>query len=216
MKKVRLGVGAVMMFAATLISDSVMIVAVYLLAALLHELGHIIAAKVLKIEIKEIRFGFSGVRIVTDGHLTSYKNEALLAMAGPAVNMVAFSLVLLLFHSSGAGIEEAIYATEEFMSAPNFDPRNIGAFFALSSVLQAALNLLPVKTFDGGRILYCFMAQFAGERISERIIEITTMLSCMILWTVALYLMLRVGGGLGIYVFAACIFNLGLEKCGEV
>ena len=211
MKKIKFGVGALMMLAATLVSDSVAIIGVYLFAALLHELGHILAAKAMKVDIKEIRFGFSGVRIVTDGRLTSYKSEIILALAGPAVNLLIVSLVLLGFFTSGINLEEAILRAESFMSAPAFEIRNVAAFFALSSLMQAALNLLPVKTFDGGRVIYCAIAHFVGERVAERIIELSTMLSCMILWTVALYLMLRVGGGLGIYVFAACIFCLGFE-----
>ena len=216
MKKVRLGMGAVMMIAATLVSDSVMIMVVYLAAALLHEIGHILAAKALKIDIKEIRFGFSGVRIVTDGRLTSYKSETLLAIAGPFINLCVVSLTLIGFWVSGSGFEDMISRAWSFMSYPDFNAQNIAAFLALSSIMQAALNLLPVKSFDGGRVLYCIVAQMLGERIGERVIDISTMLSCMILWTVALYLMLRVGGGLGIYVFSACIFASVFEKCNQV
>jgi hypothetical protein len=47
------------MVAAMIISDRADIFLLYALSAFLHELGHISAAKLMKIEIKEIKFDFS-------------------------------------------------------------------------------------------------------------------------------------------------------------
>ena len=211
LKRIKWGVGAIFMLAATLISDHALTVLVYLLSALLHELGHLIAARALKIEVKEIRFGFSGVRIITGERLTSYKNEIILALSGPAVNIGVCIAIFALFSRFGGGVEGIISSAERFLGSPSLDRWGIAAFLGLSSLIQAAMNLIPVKTFDGGRIFYCTLAHFCGERVAERAIEITTVLAGLGLWTVALYLMLKVGGGLGIYVFAACILMSGLK-----
>ena len=205
MKKVRFGIGGLLMIAATIISDSAEVIVIYLLAAILHEIGHIFAAKCMKIEIKEIKFGFSGVRIVTDERLTSYRRELLLAAAGPAVNIAVFLAASLFFCAKG-GSSQLFEAAEIFLS--DTEPKLEGgiAFLALSSLVQAIFNLMPVNTFDGGRILYCAIADNVSERAADHILSVTTAFSAFLLWTVALYLMLKVSSGLGIFVFAACIF----------
>ncbi len=206
MKKIRFGVGGVLMMAAMLVSDSAIVIAVYLTAALWHEVGHILAAKILRIGIKEIKLGFSGARIVTDERLTSYKSELMLSLAGPLANILGCVAVIGVFCAFGGGIEVGEAYAESFLNSPRADFWGILAFFALSSVIQAILNLLPVKTFDGGRILYCAVANLCGERAGDRILTLTTAFSALILWIIALYLMIKIGGGLGIYVFAACVF----------
>ena len=106
----------------------------------------------------------------------------------------------------GEGIEGAAERAEAFLHSPRADFLGLLAFFALSSLIQAILNLMLVKTFDGGRILYCATSNLLGERAGERILTVTTAFSALILWIIALYLMIKIGGGLGIYVFAACVF----------
>ncbi len=213
MKKIRLGIGGLLMIAATIISDSAEVIIVYLLAAFLHEIGHIIAAKLMKIEIKEIKLGFSGVRIVTDERLTSYKNELILAAAGPVVNIAVFYAVLLYFCAKG-GAFRLFEAADVFLSGAETTLDGAFAFFALSSLIQAIFNLMPVSTFDGGRILYCGVAEKVSDRAAAHILSVTTAFSAFLLWTVAIYLMLKVSSGLGIFVFAACIF-VGAAKGNE-
>lgn len=213
MKKIKFGLGGLLMIAAMLISDSLRILGIYILAAILHELGHLFAAKSMKIEIKEIKFGFSGVRIVTDERLNSYKNEVMLAAAGPIVNIMIFLSVFAYFCLNGGGMGLFDIA-EVFLSKSEFTTDGALGFLALSSLIQAIFNLMPVNTFDGGRILYCLIAQIVNEHVADHVLSVTTAFSAFILWTVALYLMLKVAAGLGIYVFAACIFAsmIGKEK----
>ena len=203
--------GGVLMIGAMAVSDSAEIVAVYLLAAVLHEMGHFLAAKVLNVGIKEINFGFSGVRIVTDERLTSYKNELLLALSGPLVNIAVFSGISLFFVAKYGQFNAVFLFAESFIVTGKGIESAI-AFLAIASLIQAIINLMPVNTFDGGRILYCAMGQLVGERAAERTVEVSSAFSALLLWTVALYLMLRVGGGLGIYVFSACIFASMMKK----
>lgn len=213
MKKIRFGIGGFLMIAATIVSDSAEVIILYLLAAFLHEMGHILAARLMKIEVKEIKFGFSGVRIITEERLTSYKRELLLALAGPAVNIAVFLSVLLYFYINGR--EQRLFeAVEGFLSVSELTLDGGVAFLALASLIQAIFNLMPVNTFDGGRILYCVVAENVSERAAAHILTVTTAVSAFLLWTVALYLMLKVSNGLGIFVFAACIFA-SAAKGGE-
>lgn len=212
LKKLRFGIGGVLMIAAMLVSDSAMVIAVYLAAALWHEAGHLVAARLLRVRVNEVRLGFSGARIVTDERLTSYKTELLLSLAGPLANILGCGAVVVAFCAFGKGIEGMTDSAEVFLRSPRMEILGILSFFALSSVIQAILNLMPVKTFDGGRILYCAAAELMGEGAGDRILTVTTAFSALILWMIALYLMIKVGGGLGIYVFAACVF-VGSLRC---
>mgnify|MGYP003289927008 CR=1 FL=1 len=205
MKKIRFGLGGFLMISSMLVSDSAAVLGVYVLAAVFHEMGHLLAAKILQVEIKEIAFGFSGVRIITKDKLLSYKNEFCLAMAGPLASFAVFFSICVCFCIFGMSSEVIFESAESFLQC-NLSPWGALGFLAISSLIQAIINLLPVKTFDGGRMVYCVLAEAVSEYVADRVLMILSMFSAYLLWTVALYLMLRIGAGLGIYVFSACIF----------
>ena len=212
MKKIKLGLGGALMLSAMLISDKTSVFAVYIFASILHEFGHLIAARALKIKIKEIKLGFSGVRIVVDEEITAYSDEILLSLSGPAVNLVCMIFCFAFCGYMGIGKEELFGSAEVFFSNGNFELKGVIGFFAVSSFVQAFTNLLPIKSFDGGRALECLISWFLGVGFAERLLTVTTLFSAFMLWTVGLYLMLKISSGLGIYIFALCVFALCLEK----
>ena len=122
--------------------------------------------------------------------------------------MAVFSLGRIDHTAAGELVESFIYSGEY---------THLGAlgFVAISSVLQGGINLLPVRTFDGGRITYCLSAMIFGERRATTILDIFSATSAFVLWTIALYLMLKISSGLGIYVFSLCLFLSTFEKGRE-
>jgi Zn-dependent protease len=164
------------------------------------------------IGIDEVRLGFSGIRLVTDSRLTSYGKEILLAAAGPAINLISLGLCGAFFAQKEIALSEILVATDAFLETGEGDMLGASGFFALSSLMHAAVNLLPVSSFDGGRITSCLLARLFDVRVAERVVEITTLLSSVLLWTAALYLMLKVASGLGIFVFAACVSAICAER----
>ena len=206
MKKIKFGIGSALMLTASLISEKGELIAIYLVAALIHELGHLFAAKLRGIKVERIEFGFSGARIIVDRGLCSYSSEAILALFGPLANLIAAALVMVYAVFWGCSPEGILMSGIEYMESGGMDIVGILGFFAASSIVQAAVNLLPVRSFDGGRILYCILAEAFCEDTAERWIAVGTAFSTFILWTVALYLMLKVAAGLSVFVFAACIF----------
>ncbi len=214
MKKIRVKAGALLMLCAVLISERLDVFAIYLLSAAMHELGHLLAASLLKINISEISLDHTGVRICTDNSLISYKKEIILATSGPAVNLLMIMLTVLGFALSGVSATEASVLCESFLLNGELTRVGCGAFFALSSILQGALNLLPIRTYDGGRILYCTVAILLSERVAERIIAVFSAFSAFILWTVSLYLLLKVASGFGIYFFAVSVFLSSFHTSG--
>ena len=205
MRIIRVKIGAILMLFAMIASDSVALLGIYFLSAALHECGHLLAARALKIEIKEIRFDFSGVRICTDDIITSYWHELFLAAAGPLVNLIAVTASVCVFSLCGVSLFGVVNSVVSFFEGELTFLGAVG-FFATSSLLQGSINLLPVNTLDGGRILFCASALFFGERCASATIKSTSFIAAFVLWTVALYMLLKVSSGLGIFVFAACIF----------
>ena len=206
LKRIKVGVGALLMLGSMMISDRVEILLLYMLSATLHEFGHLAAARMLGIGVMEIRFEFSGVRICTEEKLTSYKSEAILAAAGPLVNFACVTVCVAVFSFMNISIIEVSELTGAFLVDDFYSHVGAMGFFAIASLLQGCVNLLPVKTFDGGRICYCTIALLCSEKTAGRVLDVSSAFSAFVLWTVALYLMLRLSAGLGIYVFAACIF----------
>lgn len=212
MKKVKIELSALLMLAAMIMSDRAEILVLYYLSAGLHECGHLAAAKLMRIGIKEIRFSFSGVRICPEDEILSYRNEFLLAVAGPLANFLSITAIMLFFLCKGVTLTAAAEHCIAFLFEDEVSYIGAFCFVMLSSFLQGMLNLLPVKTFDGGRMTYCLTARLFGERVAERLVDIFSALSAFVLWTTALYMMLRISSGLGIYVFSICLFASALKE----
>ena len=206
LKKIKIMPSAYIMLLAMILSDRAELIMLYSLSAALHELGHIAAAKMLKIEISEIRFTYSGMRICTDEYMIPYKKEIIFALSGPLANIIVISIFSAVAALAHVTLEEVSGLCISFLFEGMYTCAGVFGFVALASLLQACINLLPVRTFDGGRIMYCFIALTLGERIAERVLDILSAFSAFILWVAALYLMLKISSGLGIYTFSACLF----------
>ena len=204
-KRLRLGLGGAVMLFAMMIGNGVFCGAIYFFAALWHECGHILAARRMGIGIREVRFDFSGARLILEERMLSYGQEIRLALCGPLFNLVGVSVACAMLPLFRGSFSE-IWGRGEPLFSGEIDLRGALIFFALSSLAQAVTNLLPVSSFDGGRVLYCLLARWVGEGIASRVLSITSLFSVFLLWSMALYLMLRISAGLGVYVFAVCIF----------
>lgn len=157
-----------------------------LTAAALHEGGHLLAACLLHVRPSRMTIGAFGARIGLDDYLLSYRDEACIAAAGPAVNLLSAAAALLSLHLRGGGDERLL-------------------FFAAASLALAAVNLLPMRTFDGGRVLGCLSALLMGERAAGQILRWTTAACTIALWSGAVALWFSTGGNLSLLVLAVLL-----------
>ena len=171
------------MAAALMLSEASQIknIAVILLAALLHEAGHLVAAAIMKIPVKCIQIDIFGAYIRTDHPSCSYIKEAVLCLAGPVANI--FSAAFL----------------PQLLSID--DP-----LFTISSAALAVINLLPIKSFDGGRALSCIMLRFLPPDAVSAVTDILSFVCIFILWSISVYFIMRVGAYLSLFVFSAALF----------
>ena len=156
-----------------------------LLAALLHELGHLGMARLCGVRLRECRIGIYGAGLVPDGSVYSYGQEILLCLAGPLVNLFCF-LVAVWLRQGG---------TESFWNA-----------FCFSSFALGALNLLPIKGFDGGRILHALLSLMLSPRGAARLCEAVSFVGILLLWCLSVYLLLRTVSSLSLFVFSLSLF----------
>lgn len=139
----------------------------FLLAALLHELGHILCACLLGIPLTGCSVRPCGAFLSFDFSRTSYRREGCVHLAG-----------------AGMGLITAVAAVRIFGGK--------AAYFAGISVVLAAVNLLPVRGFDGGGVLQCLLAAVFPPEKGEIVCRIVSLLVTLLLWTAVLWVELRV------------------------
>lgn len=163
-------------------------------ATALHELGHLAALSLFCPEGVGIRVVAFGLRITPrGGRLISHGREAIAALAGPAANTLAAAIALALSGASGA-------------SAPL-------VCFASVNLILAALNLIPISSFDGGRVLLSLLScAVSQDRAVLAVSAVSTVCASLGVF-VGLYLLLSGGGGL--YLFSVS-FSLLLRELFSV
>lgn len=161
-----------------LFCDKSGLAAMSLLAAALHEVGHLVAARAMRIPIGAMRFDLLGARIDVKGRILSYGEEWLLCASGP-LSSLACSLVGSFFWSHS----------------------RLAIAFSCASLLLGLLNLLPIQTFDGGRMLECALLSFTTPQKTGSILRGCTFLFLWLLWAFSAYLMIKIADGISLFFF---------------
>ena len=178
--KIRITPGAVL-FLSTLAFERDLLFLASVTAALFHECGHLLAAHALKIPIRMLEIDLMGAKIYPAGSIPSYRAELLLAGAGPL-----FSLLLTL--------PAAVI------------PAPLGEALLTATLSFALFNLLPIRGFDGGRMLYALLMAIGGIKHAERVLFATTYLSLLLMFSLSACLLLRFGEDATLAVLSASLF----------
>jgi stage IV sporulation protein FB len=178
--KIRITPGAILML-AVLFADRNSLLPATLLASLFHELGHIVAARLLGIRLRLLELDLFGARLFPAGSFPSYRAEGLLALAGPLASIVLWGIFLTV---SGDFSECLRFAT----------------------LSLALFNLTPLAGFDGGRMLFAFLASLFGTEAAARVVEISSYLSLLFLFSLSSCMLLRYGQQLTLAVLSASLF----------
>ena len=171
------------MLVVMMLSDRSGLCALTLLAALLHECGHLLAAKALGIPLGQLRIDFLGARMEVVGRMLSYGEEWMLCAAGPLTSLLLAAA-----------------------AAPLWQPFAHAQMFSCASLVLGTLNLLPIRTFDGGRMLESALSACCGARTVRRILRLSSFFFLFLLWASAVYFLLRVGDGLSLLAFSMSLF----------
>lgn len=172
-----------------LLCDKSGLAAMSLLAAGLHEIGHLIAASAMKIPIGAMRFDLLGARIDIKGRMLSYGEEWLLCASGPFSSLV-FSVIGSFFWSH----------------------TSLAIAFSCASLLLGLLNLLPIQTFDGGRMLECALLSLLPPQKTNFVLRGCTFFFLWLLWAFSAYLMIKIADGISLFFFTLTLLARFFES----
>lgn len=129
----------------------------YILAVLfsaLHETGHILALLFFGRKPTSITLGIMGIRIEMNDAMLLYHQECVIALSGPVINLV---LAIIFAFTDISGLPFAV---------------NTGLFL---------VNILPVKTLDGGRFIYNLLLLRTDEEKAGKTINILEIITAVML-----------------------------------
>ncbi len=155
-----------------LLTDTPILLAALLPAALLHELAHYAVLRLCG--VRTARFTLTGLGAslyVPELHRLSYGAELLSAAAGPLMNLLLWVLLSL------TGREEL-------------------TLFAGAQMVLGVLNLLPVRPMDGGHILWLATAYLTEPYTADRVAAAVGLAASSALLALCLWLVLTTGSGL--------------------
>ena len=178
--KIRIAPGALLLLFVAALTEGILFPAA-LLSVAVHECGHYLAAKALGVRLRLLELDVAGAKFVPAGAFPSYRAEGLLAAAGPAASLL---LALLTLPHGGA----------------------LATATRTVTLSLALFNLLPVKNFDGGRILNACLSHFIGNDGAERVLSVTSYLSLLALFALSSCVLLRYGQNLSLAVLSASLF----------
>ena len=168
----RFSKGTLQFLQLLLLTDTPILLAALLPAALLHELAHYAVLRLCG--VRAARFTLTGLGAslyVPELHRLSYGAELLSAAAGPLMNLLLWVLLSL------TGREEL-------------------TLFAGAQMVLGVLNLLPVRPMDGGRILWLATAYLTEPYTADRVAAAVGLAASSALLALCLWLVLTTGSGL--------------------
>lgn len=190
-RKVRIAPVVPVLLAVLLIVFPPVLLLAILSAALLHELGHFLALRLMKGMVKGITITQLGAEMKVEGRL-SYGQELLLAAAGPAVNLL---LAIVLSH---------------------LGPRwELCYLFGGVHLVLGLFNLLPIMPLDGGMLLWNAACWCLGPYTADRISAIVGIVSACLLTGAALWMLLQ-GGSPFLMLATVGLLRVPLGQIGLV
>lgn len=159
-------------------------------AALLHELGHLLVMLICGQPVKQITVLPFGIDIKKSTLISSYKADIAVSLAGIVVNILMIALCGIL-------------------------PENTAVeFFKQSNVVLFAINVLPIKSLDGGQILEKLLLLTLPPDTVERVMAFCSMVYIILVGSVAIWVLFYSGYNFTLlfmcmYLFAGLFLKRG-------
>lgn len=157
MKKFSINPVAVVVWIWLVVMNGFIVATSYFFVILIHELGHFLTAKKLGYSVTKFSFSPYGVELAYFDQNINYRDELLIALAGPLVNLISVIFVVgfwWLFPS-------IYFFTESFV---------------FISFIIAIFNLIPAYPLDGGRVFVGVASNFVQAKTAKKITMILNVL----------------------------------------
>ncbi len=160
-------------------------------AALLHETAHVAAALLCREKIDAVNIYPFGAEIRIKGGISSYAKDLVISSAGIAVNLLLF---LVFFAAAGVHLK----------------------FFAAANLVLAAVNVIPARGLDGGRIAEDILFMLLDYTLASSVYLTLTYAAMGVLVTAAVGAVVVSGGNVSAaFVCAYMLIAVYVkEKCG--
>jgi len=136
------------------------LIVVLFVCVVLHELGHALTAKKFGVKTKNILLLPIGGVATLEKMPEKPLHELLVALAGPAVNvLIAILLVLVVPIRSYFNFDSIVL--EEMLFEPTF--QNFLFYLFIANVMLVIFNLIPAFPMDGGRVLRALLSFKLGR-----------------------------------------------------
>lgn len=134
----------------------------------LHELGHALAAQRYGVSVREIvLLPLGGVALL--GRMPrNPRQELIIALAGPLVNVIIAGLLFLVIGLSGnAMLLDSSSIFQGRIGSPS--PGALLVWLFNANIMLVLFNMIPAFPLDGGRVLRAVLAMFLASRQATRI-----------------------------------------------
>lgn len=182
---VRITCGFLLLLAAVTVLCGVEFTLTMLLAAAVHELGHVACAALCGGAIRGFRLNAAGAELTIEGRF-NYLQEAVIALSGPL--------------AGGLLAAGALCAGELTHDAWAYRLCGVSALYTL-------FNLLPLGSMDGGRVLYSLLCHFAGPLWAERICLICDILCALAFFGFGFFVLFATGGNCTVLICAVFVIK---------
>lgn len=136
------------------------LILVLFVCVVLHELGHALTAKRFNIGTRKIMLLPIGGVATLEKMPEKPEQELLVAIAGPAVNVIIAILLVLVVPVKSYFSFDAV-VLEEVLYKPTF--QNFLFYLLIANVLLVIFNLIPAFPMDGGRVLRALLSFKLGR-----------------------------------------------------
>ena len=183
---------ALITFIFSLNAPSNVLVTVF--SSILHETGHLLIMTSVGNKPQAIRFEITGMNIIRQQDLQiSTKNEVLIALGGPFINLICFliSVVILCICEN----------------------KNILTFGCINLILMI-FNLLPINKLDGGLALYYILSQKFDNLTCTKILKITSVFFIALIYVWGIYAFVSSKYNISLIIIAIFL-TLSMFSCNE-
>ena len=141
--------------------------------ALFHELGHLILIYIKDgkcLENKKISFGIVNIGIENDLFYDKNFDSNLVLISGPLMNFVLGII---------------------FFSIYFFNKAEIIKIFSIQNFILCFINLLPITSFDGGKILYSILSEKINPIFAYKCINLISIIFLLPLFTFGFFILIK-------------------------
>ena len=185
-----------------------LLISLVFVSVLLHELGHLLVARLYNVKVSSVVLWVLGGAAVTEREPEDPGAQLLIAGAGPVANLLISALFMILM---AVGMLVAVFLPFVKVTLPAVFPLRNFIFLMATNLILAISNLLPIYPLDGGRIFKALVHMFVGPARSAQVtFWISAVLAVLLLIWAVLGRSWLIGGTAFLLLMGAITLNQSL------